>query len=118
MKKLLLLTVVAISLFSNIAFAATQTIKANVNGMVCAFCAQGIAKKMRAQPQTQDVYVNLKQRIVAIELKEGQTLPHETVKDLIKEAGYDVTSIEMSEQTVAQIKAQLEAKLEAKPEAK
>lgn len=117
MKKLLLSTVIAISLFSNVALAA-QTIKANVNGMVCAFCAQGIAKKMRAQPQTQDVYVNLKQRIVAVELKEGQTIANETVKALIKEAGYDVTSIEMSEQTAAQIKAQLEAPLETKHEVK
>lgn len=110
MKKLLLTTVVAISLLSNVAFAATQTIKANVNGMVCAFCAQGIEKKMRALAQTKDVYVNLKQRIVAVELKEGQTLSNETVKDLIKDAGYDVTSIEMSEHPVAHIKAELEAK--------
>lgn len=44
MKKLLLTTVVFSALFSQLAFA-TQTIKANVNGMVCAFCAQGIEKK-------------------------------------------------------------------------
>ena len=110
MKKLLLTTVVLFALLSNVAFAATQTIKANVNGMVCAFCAQGIEKKMRALTQTKDVYVNLKQRIVAVELKEGQTLSNETVKDLIKDAGYDVTSIEMSTHPVAHIKAELEAK--------
>jgi periplasmic mercuric ion binding protein len=88
MKKILLPLFVSLTLLSNVALAATQTIKANVNGMVCAFCAQGIAKKMRAQPQTQDVYVNLKQRIVAVGLKEGQSLPQETVKNLIKDAGY------------------------------
>jgi mercuric ion binding protein len=110
MKKLLLTTLVSFTLLSNVAFAATQTIKANVNGMVCAFCAQGIEKKMRALTQTKDVYVNLKQRIVAIELKEGQTLSNDTVKDLIKDAGYDVTSIEMSGHPVAHIKAELEVK--------
>lgn len=114
MKKLLLTTLVATALLSNVALAATQTIKANVNGMVCAFCAQGIEKKMRALSQTKDVYVNLKQRIVAVELKEGQILSNETVKDLIKDAGYDVTSIEMSTHPVAHIKAELEAKAEAK----
>ena len=114
MKKLLLTTIVLSALLSNAAFAATQTIKANVNGMVCAFCAQGIEKKMRALTQTKDVYVNLKQRIVAVELKEGQTLSNETVKDLIKDAGYDVTSIEMSTHPVAHIKAEFEAKAEAK----
>jgi periplasmic mercuric ion binding protein len=110
MNKLLLATLVSFALFINVAFAATQTIKANVNGMVCAFCAQGIEKKMRALSQTKDVYVNLKQRIVAVELKDGQTLSKETVKDLIKDAGYDVTSIEISEHSVAHIKAELEAK--------
>lgn len=101
------------TLFSSSAFAA-QTIQANVNGMVCAFCAQGIEKKMRALSQTQDVYVNLKQRVVAVELKEGQTLANDKVKAIIKDAGYEVTSIEISEHPVAHIKAALEAQKEVK----
>jgi cation transport ATPase len=109
MKKLFLVSIIT-ALFSNVAMAATQTIKANVNGMVCAFCAQGIEKKMRALSQTKDVYVNLKQRIVAVELKEGQTLADAKVKEVIKNAGYEVTSIEMSAQPVAQIKTEMEAK--------
>lgn len=117
MKKLLLASIVSLSMFSTFyssMAAATQTIKANVNGMVCAFCAQGIEKKMRSLSQTKDVYVNLKQRVVAVELKEGQSLSFDTVKDLIKDAGYDVTSIEMSEHPVAHIKADIEAKPEVK----
>jgi cation transport ATPase len=109
MKKLLLVSIIA-ALFSGATFAATQTIKATVNGMVCAFCAQGIDKKMRALSQTKDVYVNLKQRIVAVELKEGQTLADEKVKEVIKNAGYDVTAIEMSDHPAAQIKTEMEAK--------
>jgi cation transport ATPase len=109
MKKLLTVAIV-LSLFGNAALAATQTIKANVNGMVCAFCAQGIEKKMRALSQTKDVYVNLKQRIVAVEVKDGQTLSNDTVKDVIKNAGYEVTSIEMSDHPAAQIKTEMEAK--------
>lgn len=110
MNKILLAFIFTISLFSNSALAATQTLKATVNGMVCAFCAQGIEKKIRALSQTQDVYVNLKQRIVAVELKAGQALSNDTLKDLIKDAGYDVTAIELSEHPVAHIKAELEAK--------
>jgi periplasmic mercuric ion binding protein len=109
MKKLLLASLISASLFGNVAMAA-QTIKANVNGMVCAFCAQGIEKKMRALSQTKDVYVNLKQRLVAVEVKDGQTLSNDTVKDIVKKAGYEVTSIEMSEHPVAHIKAEMEAK--------
>ena len=113
MKKLLLTTLIGATLFSQMALA-TQTIKANVNGMVCAFCAQGIEKKMRALTQTQDVYVNLKQRVVAIELKDGTTLSTDKVKTIIKDAGYDVTSIEMVEHPVEHIKTELDAKKEAK----
>ncbi len=32
---------------------ATQSLKAQVNGMVCAFCAQGIERKLRALGQNQ-----------------------------------------------------------------
>ncbi len=113
MKKLVLTAVVLSTFISNIAFA-TQTIKASVNGMVCAFCAQGIEKKMRALSQTQDVYVNLKQRVVAVELKEGQALSNDKVKAIIKDAGYDVTAIEVTDHPVAHIKAELEAKQESK----
>ncbi len=109
MKKLLLTTIILSALLSHAAFAA-QTIKANVNGMVCAFCAQGIEKKMRALSQTKDVYVNLKQRLVAVEVKDGQTLSNDTIKDIVKKAGYEVTSIEMSEHPVAHIKMEMEAK--------
>lgn len=114
MKKLVFISLVSLSLFSQLALAATQTIQAKVNGMVCAFCAQGIEKKMRSLSQTKDVYVNLKQRIVAVELKEGQTLSENTVKDIIKDAGYDVTAIEISEHPVAHIRAELETKQGAK----
>jgi cation transport ATPase len=113
MKKSLLALLISASLFGNVAMAA-QTIKANVNGMVCAFCAQGIEKKMRALSQTKDVYVNLKQRIVAVEVKDGQTMSDETVKDIISKAGYSVTSITKSDQSASAVKAELEAKQEAK----
>ncbi len=55
------------------AFAA-ESIKASVNGMVCAFCAQGIEKRLSKMPATKSVFVDLKKKIVAIEAREGQTL--------------------------------------------
>lgn len=110
MNKLLLTFIFSIALFSNTALAATQTLKVTVNGMVCAFCAQGIEKKIRALNETQDVYVNLKQRIVAVELKDGKTLSNDILKSLIKDAGYDVTTIEMSEHSVKHIRAEKESK--------
>ena len=102
-----MLFLAVLTLTAGAARADTQTIKAEVNGMVCAFCAQGIEKKMRSLSQTKDVYVNLKQKIVAVELKEGQTLSHDTVRDLVKDAGYEVTKIQTVNETAQQIKTKI-----------
>ena len=86
---------------------APSTIKAEVNGMVCAFCAQGIEKKIKAMPQTKDVLVNLDKRLVAVELKPGQTVTHDKIKAAITDSGYDVTKIETVPVSVKELKAQL-----------
>jgi mercuric ion binding protein len=100
----------AFGLMAGVAQANFQTIKAEVNGMVCAFCAQGIEKKMRSLTQTQDVYVDLKNKVVAVQLKDGQKLSLDTVKDLIKDAGYDVTRIETVGDSAQQIRAATRAR--------
>lgn len=107
MKKLISISIVALCLIAGAARADVQTIKAEVNGMVCAFCAQGIEKKMRALPQTKDVYVNLKQKVVAVEIRDGQTLSTDTVRDLVKDAGYDVISIQTVSESAQEVKARL-----------
>jgi len=107
MKTLLALVLAATAIAAVPVLADVQTIKAEVNGMVCAFCAQGIERKMRALSQTKDVYVNLKQRIVAVELKDGQTLSQDTVRELVKDAGYEVTTMQIVAETAAQIKASM-----------
>ena len=83
-----------------------ESLKARVNGMVCAFCAQGIEAKLKELPQTSDVYVNLGQKIVAVQVKDGMTLSPEVVRELVKEAGYEVAAIETVQKTTAQIKAE------------
>jgi len=106
MKNAFLLALLTITATAN----AAHTIKAEVNGMVCAFCAQGIEKKARALSQTEDVYVNLKQRTVAVQIKEGQTLDARTLTALVKDAGYDVTSVNVVDETAAAMRARLEQK--------
>jgi copper chaperone CopZ len=91
-------------LFSANAWAASS-IKAEVNGMVCAFCAKGIEKKLKSLPQAQSVFVDLKQHIVVLELKDGQTVPLDEFKQVIKDAGYDVTKAELVAQSAAEIRA-------------
>jgi copper chaperone CopZ len=89
---------------------AAETVKATVNGMVCAFCAQGIEKRLSAMPATKAVFVDLKKKIVAVEAKDGQALDGKAISHEIKEAGYDVTKLETVSLSVAEIKAQTKAK--------
>jgi cation transport ATPase len=95
------------ALSANAQTGTPSTIKAEVNGMVCAFCAQGIEKKLKAMPQTQDVLVNLDKRVVAVELKPGQTVTHDKITAAIADSGYDVTKIETVPVSVKELKAQL-----------
>ena len=85
--------------------AQADTIKASINGMVCAFCAQGIEQNLRATGQAKDVYISLKQKVVAMELKEGGTLSFDKFKALVKDSGYDVTKIETVKSTANEIRA-------------
>ena len=104
MKHLLLVVGLGLSLTSLSSFA-TPSYKVTVNGMVCSFCAQGIEKKMKALSETKDVYVDLKKRLVVVEVKEGLTLSQDVINKIIKDAGYEVKSIEVSEHPIEHIKS-------------
>jgi len=89
---------------------ATTSIKATVNGMVCAFCAQGIEKRISSMPATKAVYVDLKKKTVAIEAKDGQSLDDKAITAEITDAGYDVVKLETVQKSVAEIKADLKGR--------
>jgi len=70
-----------------------QSLTATVNGMVCAFCAQGIEKKLKAMAETQSVQVDLKSRLVSVTAKPGQQLDPAKVRQVIVDAGYEVRDL-------------------------
>ncbi|CAM8649669.1 CopZ Copper chaperone [Oxalobacteraceae bacterium] len=106
MKKIFISTLLAISLTP--AFAVTS-MKATVNGMVCAFCAQGIEKRISKMPATKAVYVDLKKKTVVVEPKDGMTLDQKAIMEEVKDAGYDIIKVESVAKSVAEIKAELAA---------
>lgn len=89
---------------------AANSVKVTVNGMVCAFCAQGIEKRISKMGATKEVFVDLKKKTVAIEAKDGQTLDAKAISAEIVDAGYDVVKIETVLQSVAEIKAELKGR--------
>jgi copper chaperone CopZ len=97
----------AVFLLGVSATSAATTIEMTVNGLVCAFCAQGIEKKLRQLPATADVVVNLAHRLVAVALKDGQDIPDTTLRKAMTDAGYTVKGIERTETPMADVRERL-----------
>lgn len=103
MKKILIL----ITFLSVSAFAATQKIE--INGMVCAFCAQGIEKSLSKIKTTKDVYVNLDEGFVILE-STSEGVSEDKLKKIIVDSGYDVTQISLINETADVIRKRYEKK--------
>jgi copper chaperone CopZ len=101
---------IALTLLSASPSLAATASKITVNGMVCAFCAQGIEKRLYKLPSTQAVFVDLKNKVVAVEAKDGMVLDEKKLRTEITDAGYDVVKIESVADSVAVIKAQIGVK--------
>jgi cation transport ATPase len=88
---------------------AASSLKLQVNGMVCSFCAQGIEKRLKGIPEAGAIFIDLRSKVVAVEQRTGQTLNTERVATEVREAGYDVVASETVPLTVAQIRAETRA---------
>jgi copper chaperone CopZ len=105
MKKLIHIAAALAVLVASSATAAT--IEMNVNGLVCAFCAQGIEKKLRKLPATADVVVSLEQRLVAVALKDGQDISDADLRKALTDAGYKVINIQRTDEPIDAVRARV-----------
>jgi mercuric ion binding protein len=90
--------------------ASAATIELTVNGLVCGFCAQGIEKTLRRNAATDDVFVSLENRLVAIATKPETDIADEVLRKALKDAGYDVKAIARTERSLQSLRDQLKAK--------
>lgn len=87
----ILLTLIIVASLSGSALA--ETITTTVNGMVCAFCATGIEKTFRKQPEVAAVKVDLPRERVVITTKPGKTLGDARIKEVVTYSGYTMGKI-------------------------
>jgi periplasmic mercuric ion binding protein len=78
-----------------------------VNGLVCAFCAQGIEKKLKKFPATAEVVVNLEHRLVAVALKDGQDISDADLRKALTDARYTVKTISRSDTPIADVRERM-----------
>ncbi len=70
-----------------------NTVAAEVNGLVCDFCARALEKLFGKHDEVKDISVDLDKGIVTIQLNDGRTLDDAVINQLIHDAGYNVTTI-------------------------
>jgi mercuric ion binding protein len=87
----ILLTVIMLTVLPGSVRA--ETIETTVNGMVCAFCATGIEKTFRKQPEVASVKVDLPTKLVTITTKSGKTLSDAKIKEVVTYSGYTMGKI-------------------------
>ncbi len=65
----------------------------SVNGLVCDFCARSIEKMFEKKEAVSRISVDLENMLITIFLKDNQKLNDETIIEIIKDSGYDVTEV-------------------------
>ena len=71
-----------------------RTITVRVNGMVCDFCARSLTKVLRRDDNVEAVAISLEDKTVTIVLTEDGEMDDAAVEKAVKNAGYNVASIE------------------------
>jgi copper chaperone CopZ len=87
--------------------SSAATIEMTVNGLVCAFCAQGIEKKLKKFPAASEVVVSLEHRLVAVALRDGQDISDDELRKALKDAGYTVKTIARTDTPIAAVRERL-----------
>lgn len=93
MKKLFITTLTIATLLTSPAYALGTSIKVDVNGLVCDFCARALEKVFSKQETVEDINVDLDTKVITINMKDGQNLDDETITNLITDSGYNVEGI-------------------------
>jgi hypothetical protein len=66
-------------------------------------------KRLKGIPEAGAIVIDLRNKVVAVESRAGQTLNTERVTAKVREAGYDVIASARVPQTVAQVRAETRA---------
>lgn len=70
-----------------------MTVKTHVDGMVCAFCAQGLLAHFRRHAAVSDIHVDLDRKLVILAERKGASITDKEINDAVKRAGFDAGDI-------------------------
>lgn len=104
--KMLRLLFISVALLAA-ASSHAETIRLEVNGLVCAFCANGITEAFNRRGDVSDVFVSLEHRLVAIAVKDGKNIADAELKQTLTDAGYTVVGIARVDTSLDAIRAEV-----------
>lgn len=73
------------------------SVRVTVNGVVCAFCVQGIERHFRQRDEVKGIFISLTHSVMLLELEPDKPMTDELIVDTTKRAGYEVVRIERIE---------------------
>lgn len=94
MKHSILVLTAILTLFAFPAFAAGETVQIKILGMVCDFCAQSMEKVFMKTDQVESMDISLKDSLITLNMKEGQTFTDEAIEKYITDSGYKTESVQ------------------------
>ncbi len=93
---IILLTVFTIGITSTSAQETkklTGTIKMEVNGLSCPFCAYGLEKNLKEIPAIEKITIDVEEAFVTLVIKKGKSVLEEDLKKKVKDAGFTAGEI-------------------------
>lgn len=78
--------------------AGGSLVVADVNGMVCDFCATAMTRTFGRRDEVSAVHVDLDTKTLQLVLGAGQAMDDETITDLVRRSGYELVSIRRGEE--------------------
>jgi len=97
--KTLLFTLLSLGLATGLAFAQPGPAKVfiEVKGLACPFCVQGLEKQLKKLEAVEGVNTSLKKGETVLDLKSGQTVAENEVREAVKKAGFTAGRIRFGE---------------------
>jgi copper chaperone CopZ len=74
--------------------ACKNTVKIEVKGLVCDFCARALEKVFGKRDEVANISVDLSKSLVTVVTKPGAVLDDATLTKLITDSGYNITAID------------------------
>lgn len=95
MKKITLLLALCFYQLSQVSLAdhPEGTIKVDIYGLVCDFCARALEKVFGKEDSVEQIEVDLDKKLVTIHLKQGQSIEDAIIRKNIIDAGYNIEEI-------------------------